>query len=70
MESNKISRDHRNIVIKKPDKGSCTKTEQQLSNKNDYKQVSFKEKPLCDLVEISDMFFRGLKLDGHISEKE
>ena len=25
---------------------------------------------MCDLVEISNWFFRGLKVDGHISEKE
>ena len=72
--------DYRNIVIKKADKGSClviwdrndyiTETEKQLCDKDVYKQVSFKEKILCDLVEISNRFFRGLKLDGHISEKE
>ena len=72
--------DDRNIVIKKPDKGSCVviwdrndyiaEAEKQLSNKVAYKQVNFKEKNLCDLVEIRNRFFRGLKLDGHISEKE
>ena len=35
-----------------------------------YKQVSFKEKNLINLVEISNRFFHGLKLDGHISERE
>ena len=46
--------------MKKADKGSCvilwdcndyiTEAEKQLSNKDRYKQVSFKEKTLCDLV--------------------
>ena len=72
--------DDRNVVIKNADKGSCvviwdrnddiTEAENQLSDKVVYKQVSFKEKSLCDLVEISNRFFRGLKWDGHISEKE
>ena len=47
-----------------------TEAEKQLSDRVVYKQVSFKEKNLCDLVDISDRFFRGLKLDGCISEKE
>ena len=72
--------DDRNVVIKNADKGSCvviwdrnddiTEAENQLSDKVVYKQVSFKEKSLCDLVEISNRFFRCLKWDGHISEKE
>ena len=73
--------DDRHIVIKKADKGSyvviwdrndyITETEKQLSDKVVYKQVNFKEKSFCDLVEISNrFFFRGLKLDGRISEKE
>ena len=33
-------------------------------------QVRFKEKTLCDLVEISNRFFRSLTLDGHISENK
>ena len=45
-------------------------TEKQFSDKDVYKQVSFKEKNLCDLAEVSNMLFRGLKLDGHSSEKE
>ena len=47
-----------------------TEAEKQLSDKVEYKQINFKENNLCDLVEISSRFFRGLKLDGHISEKE
>ena len=72
--------DDRNIVIKKADKGSCvviwdrndyiTEAEKQLSDKVVYKQVSFKENNFCDLLEISNRLFRGLKLDGRISEKE
>ena len=67
-------------VTKKADKGSCvviwdrndfiTEAEKQLSDKVVYMQVSFKEKNMCDLVEISNRFFRDLRLDGHISEKE
>ena len=70
--------DDRYIVIKKADNDSCVATwdrndciaeaVKQLS-KDLYKQVSFKEKNLIDLIEISNRFFRGLKLDGHISEK-
>ena len=72
--------DDRNIVIKKADKDSSvviwdrndyiTEAEKQLADKVVCKQVNFKEKNLCDLVEIRNRFFRGLKLDGHISEKE
>ena len=50
------------MAIKKGDKGSCvviwdrndyiTEADKQLSNKDVYKQVSFKEKTLCDLVEM------------------
>ena len=71
--------DDRNTVTKKVDKGSCaviqdhndyiTEAEKQFSNKDIYKQVSFEEKHFCDFVERSNRFFRGLKLDGHISEK-
>ena len=72
--------DNKNIAIKKVDKGSfvaiwdhndyITEAEKQLSDNVVYKQVNFKEKNLCDLVETSNRFYRGLKLDGHISEKE
>ena len=47
-----------------------TEAERHLSHKVLYKQISFKEKSLCDLVEISNRLFRGRKLGGHISEKE
>ena len=50
------------MAIEKGDKGSCvviwdrndyiTEADKQLSNKDVYKQVSFKEKTLCDLVEM------------------
>ena len=72
--------DNRNIVIKKADKGSCVfiwdrngyiaEVEKHLSNKDVYKQVSFKEKNLIEVVEISNKLCRCLKLDGHISEKK
>ena len=72
--------DDRNIVIKKADKGSCiviwdrndylAEAENQLSDKDVYQQVSFKEINLIDLLEIGNRFFRGLKLEGHISEKK
>ena len=68
--------DDRNIVIKKAQKDSCviiwdrndyiTEAEKQLSEKILYKEVCFNEKNLYNLVEISNRFFRGLKLDGHI----
>ena len=68
------------MVIKKADKvfyvvvrdrnDYITEVEKQLSNKDVYKQVSFKEKALCDLVEIRNRSFGGLKLNGHISEKK
>ena len=79
-EARRSLADDRNIAIKKTDKGSCVviwhrndyiaEAEKELSDKDVYKQVSFKEKNLINLVEISDRFFRGLKLDGHISKKE
>ena len=72
--------DNRNIVIKKADKDSSvviwdrndyiTEAEKQLADKVVCKQVNFKEENLCDLVEIRNRFFRDLKLDGHVSEKE
>ena len=41
----------------------------QLSNKNVYKKVEFKEKMLTELVETSNKFFKNLKSRGCISEK-
>ena len=68
--------DDRNIVIKKADKGSCVviwdrndylaEAENQLSDKDVYQQVSFKEINLIDLLEIGNRFFRGLKLEDQI----
>lgn len=45
-------------------------SKKQLSIKDVYKQVSFKEKTLFDLVETTNKLFCSLKLDGHISDKE
>ena len=52
------------MAIKKGHKGSCvviwdrndyiTEADKQLSHKYVYKQVSFKEKTLCDLVEMGN----------------
>ena len=39
-----------------------TDVEKQLSGKDVYKHVSFREKIFCDLVESNNKFFRGLKL--------
>ena len=79
-EAGRSLADDRNIAIKKADKGFCVaiwhrndyiaEAEKELSDKDVYKQVSFKEKNLINLVEISNRFFRGLELDGHISKKE
>ena len=62
--------DDRNIVIEKPDKGSCvviwdrnddiTESESQLKNEQVYKKVSFKQDILCDLVTKSNDFFKDL----------
>ena len=62
--------DDRNIVIEKPDKGSCvviwdrndhiTESESQLKNEQVYKKVSFKQDMLCDLVTKSNDFFKDL----------
>ena len=61
----------RSIVIKKADKGSSIVTRdrvdylkeanKQLSEKNVYKEVEFKEKMLTELVETSNMFFKNFK---------
>ena len=61
----------RSIVIKKADKGSSIVTwdrvdylkeaNKQLSEKNVYKEVEFKEKMLTELVETSNMFFKNFK---------
>ena len=68
------------MVINKADKGFyvvvwdrndyITEVEKQLSEKDVYKQVSFKEKALCDLVEICNRSFSSIKLNSHISEKK
>ena len=61
----------RSIVIKKADKGSCvviwdrldclSEAEKQLGDKNIYKNVSFNDKILRDLVETSNKMFLNLK---------
>ena len=70
----------RSIVIKKADKGSCvvvwdrldylSEAEKQLGDKKIYKDVSFNDKILRDLVETSNNMFLNLKRKGSISEKE
>ena len=63
----------RSIVIKrKADKGSSIviwdrvdylkEANKQLSEKNVYKEVEFKEKMLTELVETSNMFFKNFKV--------
>ena len=59
--------DDRSIIIKKSDKGSSTvkwdrvdhlkEANKQLSDKNVYKEVEFKEKMLTELVETNYKFF-------------
>ena len=71
---------NRSVVIKKTDKGSCaviwdrldylSEPEEQLRDKNIYKDVSFNDKILSDLVETSYKIFLNLKRKGSISEKE
>ena len=71
--------DDRNIVIKKADKGSAIvvwdrnhyvkEAEKQLKDTKVYKQVDFKEKLLCELVDKNNSFFKELKRKGCISEK-
>ena len=72
--------DDRSIVIKKADKGSSVvvwdrndyvmEAEKQLSDANVYKDVSFNEKMLQDLVGTSNKLFQNLKSKGKISDKE
>ena len=71
--------DDRNIVIKKADKGSAVvvwgrndyvkEAEKELKDTKVYKQVDFKKKLLCELVDKSNSFFKELKRKGCISEK-
>ena len=70
----------RSVVIKKADRGSCvviwdmldylSKAEKQLGDKNIYKDVSFNDKILRDLVEASNRMFLNLKRKGSLSQKE
>ena len=70
----------RSIVIKKEDKGLrvvisnsldyLSEAEKQLGDKSIYKNVSFNDKILRDLVETSNKMFLNLKRKGSISEKE
>ena len=72
--------DDRSIVIKKTDKGSSVvvwdrndyvmEAEKQLSDANVYKDVSFNEKMLQDLVGTSNKLFQNLKSKGKISNKQ
>ena len=71
--------DHRSIVIKKADKGSCvvvwdrddylSEAEKQLCDEAIYKDVSFNEKILSDLVASSNKIFKSLQKKEAISEK-
>ena len=59
------------LLLKKADKGSCvviwdrldylSEAEKQLGDKNIYKNVSFNDKILRDLVETSNKMFLNLK---------
>ena len=72
--------DDRFIVIKKTDKEPCvavwdrddylSEVEKQLYDKPIYKDVSFNEKILNDLVASSNKIFKSLQRKGAISEKE
>ena len=72
--------DDRSIVIKKTDKGSCIvvwdrvdyilEAEKQLGNRYVYKDISFNEKLLSDLVERSNQIFHSLKRKGLITAKQ
>ena len=72
--------DDRSIVIKKADKGSSVvvwdrndyvmEAEKQLSDANVYKDVSFNENILQDLVGTSNKLFENLKAKGKFSEKQ
>ena len=73
--------DDRTIVIKKADKGSCVvvwdhnnfvkEAEKQLNDIKDvYKDVSFNEKILQELVGTSNKLFQNLKAKGKISVKQ
>ena len=71
---------HRSIAIKKADKRCCAVTrdrddylseaEKQLCNKAIYKDASFNEKILSDLVISSNEIFKRLQKKGAASEKE
>ena len=70
----------RSIVIKKADKGSCIvvwdredyllEAERQLGDTSIYKDVSFNDKVLSDLVDNSNKLFQCLKRKGSITDKE
>ena len=71
--------DDRSIFLKKAEKGSTVvvwdsndyilEAEKQLSDANVYKDVSFHEKNLQELVETSNQLFQNLKFKGKISDK-
>ena len=44
--------------------------EKQLLDKNVYQEVQFKKQMLSNLVDTSNIFFRGLKTKGFTAEKE
>ena len=71
--------DDQNLVIKEADKESCVvvcdwndyimKAEKQLSDKNVYKEVKFKEKLIQDPTETSNKIFRNLRNRGFITDQ-
>ena len=70
----------RSIVIKKADKSSrvvvwdksdySSEAEKQIGDENIYKDVSFNDKILRNLVETSNKMFLNLKRKGSVSEKQ
>ena len=80
MATIKSISDNRSIVIKKADKGYCvvvmdrddylSEAENTLYDKAIYKDVSFNEKILSDLVGSNNKIFRSLERKGDISKKE
>ena len=72
--------DDRSIVIKTTGKGSCVvvrckddyieEAENQLRDNTVYKDVSFKETMLSDLVDKSNKFFKSLHSRKSVTEKE
>ena len=72
--------EHRNIIIKPADKGSCVvlwdgedylaEAEKQLQDIDIYEDTDFKESDLVKLVEKSNTMFQSLRRKNLIEEKE